>query len=306
MTKNKQLDELIAQLEAQMNSEKLDDFLGLSPAQMYVLLYGSLKDIEPILSFNRDFDPSLLIGAPVVAQASLLIKLIGEAGEAKATQNGFLPRKIVQALSEPYPVPGYSARSEEYEPGIQALRFAVTACGWMKKKNRKFSLTKKGMQIFERGFTVDHYVVLLQYWLRTYLWSFPDHYPEYRFIQQAAIFSLYILRQEARELMPCRRLADLFLRAFPDSLDMITEELFFGRTRQDQLASIITLRFVQRFAAYFGLVDYRKDRELPFFEREEKAQVVITKLFSEALCWFSTNKPTAERMPDDSDGLIWH
>jgi hypothetical protein len=304
--KRKQIEELLAQFQAQMNSEGRDDFLGLSPDQMHILLYGSLEQIRPILSFNPEFDRALLADVPVVTHVTLLIKLIGEAGEAKATQKGFLPKKIVHALSEPHPLPGYSVQSEEYEPRVLALRHAVTACGWLKKKNRTFSLTKKGQQIFESGFTTYDYIALLQYWLGRYRWSFADRYPECPLVQQAGVFSLYILRQEARELVSSSRVIELFVRAFPCSLDMPLDEILLEQSPQQQLAAIFTLRFLQRFAAYFGLINYSTDLNLSFFARDERSQVVISKLFSEVLCWFDTDKTSSGQMPDDGDGQVWH
>jgi hypothetical protein len=302
----KQIEKLLAQLQAQRNSMGLGDFLGLSPGQMHIILCGSLEDIRPILSFNPEFDKALLADVPVVTHATLLIKLIAEAGEAKATQNGFLPKKIVNVLCEPHPMPVYSVQSEEYEPRVLALRHAVTACGWLKKKNRKFSLTKKGQLIFEKGFTPYDYARLLQYWLRSYRWSFADRYPECPIIQQAAVFSLYILRQEGRELIPSKRIAELFMRAFPTSLDMLRDKIFVERPPEEELAAILRLRFLERFAAYFGLVNYSVDLGLSFFERDERSQVVLTKLFSEVLCWFGDDKLGSGQMPDDGDDQVWH
>jgi hypothetical protein len=302
----KQIEELLAQFQAQKNAKALDDFLGLSPDQMHVIFYGSLEDIKPILSFNPEFDKALLADVPVVTKATLLIRLLGEAGEAKETQNGFLPKKIVNALCEPHPLPGYSVQSEEYKPSVLALRHALTACGWIKKRNRKFSLTKKGQQIFENGFAQNDYITLLQYWLRRYAWSFEDRYPECPLIQQAAVFSLYILHQEARQLIPSTRVAQLFVRAFPMSLDIVRDEIFPERSPEDQLARILRLRLLERFAAYFGLVDYTVDLHLSFPEQDDRSQVVITKLFSEVLHWFSTDKLHSSQMPDESDDTIWN
>lgn len=302
----KQIEELLAQFQAQRNAKALDDFLGLSPDQMQIIFYGSLEDIKPILSFNPEFDKELLADVPVVTKATLLIKLLGEAGEAKETQNGFLPKKIVNALCEPHPLPGYSAQSEEYEPRVLALRHAATACGWIKKRNRKFSLTKKGQQIFEEGVTPYDYITLLEYWLRRYRWSFEDRYPECPLIQQAAFFSLYILHQEARQLIPSARVAQLFVRAFPMSLDIVRDEIFPERSPDEQLTAILRLRFLERFAAYFGLVNYSIDLGLSFFERDDRSQVVITKLFSEVFRWFGNDKLGSGQMPDDGDDQVWH
>ena len=302
----KQIEELLVQLQAQRNAEALDDFLGLSPHQMNLLLYGSLEDIKPIMSFNPEFDQALLADVPVVAKATLLIRLLGEAGEAKETQNGFLPKKIVNALCEPHPLPDYSVQSEEYAPHVLVLRHVVAACGWMKRRNRKFSLTKKGLKIFEQGFTPSDYVMLLEYWLRSYRWSFADHYPECPLIQQAAVFSLYILRQEARKSIPVERVVQHFLRAFPSSLDMLRDELLIEESPEEALAAMLRLRFLERFAAYFGLVDYNLVAHFSMAGRENSSPVVITKLFSEVLHWFPSDKLRFSHSANQSDDKILH
>lgn len=62
------------------------------------------------------------------------------------------------------------------------------------------------------------------------------------------------------------------------------------------LADIIRLRFLDRFASYFGLVEYIVDPRLPYLERGRKSQLKTTQLFSEALCWFSTNQQKSKQM----------
>jgi len=84
----------------QVNSSPIEDFLGLSPEQLFLLLYRPFEELDHILSFDSCFDSGLLDTALVVRGARLLIKLIGEAGEVKATQHGFLPKKILNPVHD--------------------------------------------------------------------------------------------------------------------------------------------------------------------------------------------------------------
>ncbi len=305
--KLKQLQGKINQLQAQVNSEGLEDFLGLSPSQMHALLYSEFDEIEPILCFKSNFDQSLLNNVPIVKKINLLIRLIGEVGEAKATQNGYLPKKIVNALYDfPLTARQFTVPTEDYAPNILALRYAVTDCGWLKKKNRKFSLTKKGQQIFEKGFTSLDYVTLLKYWFKKYNWSFTDGHPECAFVQQAALFSLYMLHQKAKELFPTAHFAELFIQAFPMALVMLPEEKHFPKPAKERLTDIIRLRFLDRFASHFGLVDYVVDENLPYLERDKKSQVKTTNLFSEILCWFSQEKQQSKQILDVAGNDFLH
>jgi len=55
---------------------------------------------------------------------------------------------------------------------------------------------------------------------------------------------------------------------------------------RDRFGSVFRLRFLKRFADYFGLAEYLVDETLPYLERDTKAQVKKTQLFKEAICWF--------------------
>lgn len=292
----------LKQLPNKINSEALDDFLGISPNQMHVLLYGQLDEIQHIMCINSTFDQTLLENVPIVKKVLLLIRSIGELGEAKATQNGNLPKKIVNALYD-FHSTKFSVPSEDYAPNILALRHAVTDCGWLKKRNRRFSLTKEGKQIFEKGFTALNYVTLLKYWLKNYNWSFTDGYPECAIVQQAAIFSLYILRQKAKEFFLTENFVQLFIKAFPMALELLAEDL---KQAEEKLSTILCLRFLDRFASYFGLLDYVVNENLPSFKRDKQSQIRTTKLFAEVFCWFPPEKQNSAKIIKRIENNLLH
>ena len=274
----------------QINNRSIDDFLGLSPGQMDCILYDAVEEKEQILSFNDSFEPGLLENVEAVGKIKLLLNMVGEAGEAKATKNGFLPIKIVNAIGNFNEPEFYHITSEEVADEVRAVRFAATDCGWLKKKNGKFSLTKKGEQIFKNGFTPAHYVTLLKYWIFDYSWSFSDGFPEYPRLQQASLFALYILREKAQEGVPIPELALLFARAFPkicaqNSADPNTSNEPHNR----EFPCIFNLRFIERFAIAFGLVEATKDKP-SYFGRREALEVKTTALFSAVCSWFPADK----------------
>jgi len=282
-------------LEKSVNSEPVDDFLGLSPEQMHKVLYCPLDEMNDIIWFKSSFERSLIEDVPVVKKTTLLIKLLGKAGEAKATQNGYLPKKIVNTICEK-PFDNYTVQSEEYELEVLSLRYTVTDCGWMKKKSGKFSLTKKGKLIFNKGFTNADYITLLKYWMKKFNWSFRDGHSPCPIVQQASVFLLYLLNRKAVELIPAEHITQLFIRAFPIALEEFGSEAMEFKVTQSQkspeelLASILRLRFLERFAQYFGLIDYVIDETLSYFERNENAQVKTTKLFNEVFGFVSPEK----------------
>lgn len=275
------------EIVALYNSRPIDDFLGLSPNQVSTIIYGPLESMQEVVSLNESFNVSLLEDVKVISEIKALISLIGEAGEAKATQNGYLPKKIVNALYKFKSLPGYTVQSEEAAPNVSALRHAATACGWMKKRAGKFSLTKDGRRILDHGFSASHYVSLLSYWLRRFNWSFLDRYSECPSVQQGAVFGLYILHKQANELVPVNHLAKLFMTAFPHATEEIeAETLFFETTREEELRKVFSLRFIKRFAAYFGLISCIPETSSSYVGLPDTTQVKTTPLFSEVLVWF--------------------
>ena len=278
-------------LKDEINARPIDDFLGLSPNQIHLLLYYPFEDFEHILTFDSSFDEALLKDVPVVDKTTLLIKLIGGAGEVKATKNGNLPLKIVNALYDnPFPDTRHTAPSEDYALDVLALRLTVMRLGWIKKRNQRYSLTRKGQQIFDEGFTPHHYIILLQYWLRRYNWSFTDGYRGCQIVQAAALFSLWVLHRKAREHLAIKSFIDAFIRGFPMAVEEAIPIEFANITATDELSSVIDLRFIERFAQYFGLIECTADENFFSWERIEKAQIRITPLFDAALRWFPPEK----------------
>lgn len=269
------------------NSLPLDDFLGLSPKQMHDVLYSP----HHIVCLKDTFDQTLLSEAPIVQKTELLLKLIGEAGEAKATKNGYLPKKIVNALYDFHPGYRFTVPTETYSLKVLALRHAITDCGWMKKRAGKFSLTKKGEHVFDRGFSPTDYIVLLKYWMTRYSWGFTDSYPSCPFIQQAVIFSLYLLHKMADKSVVAADVTQTFVRAFPyASQEFAKDPYFHNAPAKETFAEIFRLRFLNRFAAYFGLIDYLVKEKHRYLEKDKNVQIKTTKLFSEVFCWLSPDK----------------
>jgi hypothetical protein len=291
----------IEDLENLINSQPLDDFLGLSPNQMYKIFYFTLEELKDIIWFKSSFDQKLLDEVPVVKKTVKLLQLIGEKGEVKATEKGFLPMKMVNALIDK-PFDNFTVQSEEYASEVLALRKVITSCGWIKKKSKKFSLTKKGEVILDKGFMISDYLTLLRYWLTKHNWAFTDLLPDCTVIQESSVFLLYMLNRLASERIPAERIFQSFIRAFPFVLDDLkSKSTNRHQTLDEELRHIFNTRFIVRVAEYFGLVHRYTDDKLSYFERDEKAEIKITKLFTEMLGFISPEKVIAFRKIDFND-----
>ena len=149
-------------------------------------------------------------------------------------------------------------------------------CGWIKKRNQKFYLTEKGKILNGKGFGPDDFHHLFETYTRKFNWASRDFYPEFQIIQQAFLFSCYILYVKAKTGVGANELSTYFIQAFPaaikpDERDLASEEPL-------ELAQYcFYVRFIERFCEYFGLVTIEKKekrslrldyliRTTPFFD----------------------------------------
>jgi hypothetical protein len=281
-------------ISAQQNALPLADFLGLSPTELHELLYSPLDNLSSIIILNSTFNTELLENVPLILKGMVIIKMLSEAGEVKATQNGFLPKKIVNAVYNTAPDPffhhEFEVPSEERFPSILALRYNLVDCGWVKLRNRKFSLTKTGSKLAEKGFSSEDYVKLLVHRLMKHNWAFEAGNPEILFIQTSALFLLFILFQQGNQLFNLQDLTRIYLRAFPSVLEDIPDEFVYTRTKEEFLELILKYRFIRHLAHNCGLIEFLLDDSLPPYEREEAAKYRTTELFKQVVKFSPRNQ----------------
>ena len=274
-------------ISAQQNAQPLADFLGLSPTEVRDLLYSPLDKLTSILILNSTFNSELLDNVPLILKGMVIIKMLSEAGEVKATQNGFLPKKIVNAVYNTAPDPffhhEFEVQSEERFPSILALRYNLVDCGWVKFRNRKFSLTKTGAKLAEKGFRPEDYVKLLIHRLMKHNWAFEAGNPEILFIQTSALFLLFILFQQGNQLFNLQDLTRIYLRAFPSVLEDIPDKFVYTRTKEEFLELELKHRFIRHLAINCGLIEYLVDDSLTLYEREKAPKYRTTELFKQVV-----------------------
>jgi len=112
--------------------------------------------------------------------------------------------------------------------------------GWIKKEKRYFKLTARGKKALKDGFSGQHYIRLLRTFALKFNWA---------------------LHKKARNFIEDISLSPYFVRAFPG----IFKE--FGPKKSEveaikeyyrQVSRCFSVRFLERFCAYFGLIEARK------------------------------------------------
>ena len=257
---------------------------------MFPITHLHPKTFRQIFRLNPDFDSELLKDVPVVKDLISLLRILADAGEARATQNGNLPVKIVNKLyikqmgnNRPFL---RKIQSEEYVPDILSLRVNAINCGWIKKRKNKFSLTKKGEVILKNGITRSNYLYLINHFMFKFNWSYPDGWDHCKIIQQAVVFELYILHNKARDSLDEREFANLFLKAFPFAPEEVDDEYCNDEQKPRVLAGYLESRFLKRFCEQFGLIKID-----PKYEYDDDYGIInnfkTTKLFNDLFLWFS-------------------
>lgn len=242
------------------NAEPKSEFLGLSPQQMHRMMYRPFDETSDIVTLNENLSDEKILEIPIVKEAVYFLRRLGELQPLKATAKGNLPRAFACQIHDRFPEDPefhYPIVSEEGDMKLLALRHILDMCGWIKKRNQKFYLTQKGNILNRKGFSPDDFHHLFQTYTQKFNWASRDLYPELGIIQQAFLFSCYILYKKAKTYVSANELSTHFIQAFPAVLN--TEERYLSSEESyDLLQYSFYIRFIERFCEYFGLVTIEK------------------------------------------------
>ncbi len=268
---------------ARKNAEPIPEFLGFSPEQMYRVLHQPFSEVPDILTFNRNLSKEDLLDAPIVKETMTFLKRLSELQPLKATSKGNLPQAFAREMHQKFSEPSrydFTIRSEEEDRKLSALRHLLEMMGWIKKRNKKFSLTQKGERVAQNGLSGDDFCKLLETYARRFNWAFRDLYPPFEIIQEGFLFSCYLLKEKAKRYIPAHELSNYFIQAFPTVVEEVRGISCWEP--EEEVSRTFSLRFIERFCEYFGFV---------MIQREEgsyngyKNFVKTTPLFEKMFLW---------------------
>jgi len=245
---------------AKKNAEPKPEFLGLSPEQMHRLLYRAFEETSDIVTLNRNLSSEKILEVPIVKEAVYFLKRLGELQPLKATAKGNLPRAFAREIHDRFPEHPefpWPIMSEKDDMKLSSLRHILDICGWIKKRNQKFYLTKRGQVLNDKGFGPDDFHHLFQTYTQEFNWASIDLYPELEIIQQAFLFSCYILHIKAKTCTSANELSAYFIQAFPAVINIEERDLSSEESKELAQHSFY-VRFIERFCEYFGLVTIEK------------------------------------------------
>jgi len=266
------------------NREPVPEFLGLSPEQMYRLLYRPLRDTSDIVILNKNLSKEELSHIPVVKEIVYFLRRLGESQPLRATVKGNLPRAFAQELHETFADPrrsDYPIMSEEEDWKLIALRHILTMCGWIKKNKQRFDLTRAGKKLVDNGFGSEDFFHLLETYMLEFNWASRDSYPELYLIQQSVLFSCYLLHLKAKAYIHADELGKYFTETFPTVLNQVAGNSY--TTPEQLVGSAFSNRFIEAFCEYFGFATIRREEKEKSWKVDRFVQT--TPLFEEIFQW---------------------
>lgn len=262
------------------NQATIDDFLGLSSSQVHHLLNnGDNPSDFYVISEALSTQPS----APVL----YLVDAIAEAVEAtqgkglKATATGKLPQKLCQSVFLEYRKPWLGTmiynfakvHKEDDFLALQVARLLMQITGLLRKTKGQFHLTQKYKKLSAKDGNKRIFSVLFKAYCFEFNWAYCDRYSDMPFVQQSALFSLYMLSAMGHVKQAESVYADTFLQAFPiASREVEFENQYISADKET--GHCYTLRVTHRFCWFMGLVSV----ELPEGQNGLRSDKLIKKL----------------------------
>ncbi|MBE3124886.1 MAG: SEC-C domain-containing protein [Acidobacteria bacterium] len=250
------------------NAEPNPDFLGLSSDQIRRLIDFPFQSTDDLVRLNDSFGQNDMAGIPVVDNAVRFLRAMAEVEPLKATAAGNLARDFAKRLFDDIEQSDWKKyinfRSETDSMTVHSLRLILTMGGWLKKEKGWFRLTRKGRKSVEAGFSAADYLDLFRTFTQKFNWGFQDGYPGLEIIQRAFLFSLLLVHKKGGEFLENYRLGPYFVRAFPLAL---AESERFPCDPYERISRCFSLRFLERFCAYFGLIETKSLGEGPLDRR---------------------------------------
>ncbi|NOQ52929.1 MAG: hypothetical protein GQ578_12040 [Desulfuromonadaceae bacterium] len=244
----------------QRNQAPRVDFSGLSPEQMTRFLHYPFDSPE-LVAFTDSIvgEPT----APILTLFGLLVEAIGEQG-LKPTANGNLPRNFCREAALSYwgeevhreRIRHSNINKEEDFFDLHVTRLVAELAGLIRKYRGKFILSRDCRRLLDEQGMAGIFPRLLRAYAQKFNWAYRDGYPDLGFVQQAFLFTLYLLHRHGNNWKPHTFYAGSFLRAFPRVLDEVPAVSY--RTPEETVRSCYTHRTLECFVGFFGLAEVEK------------------------------------------------
>ena len=224
---------------------------------MYNFLYVPFDSTEIVIFSDNFPNPP---EARAFALVSLLADACGDKG-LKATAKGYLPalfcwEAAIASLGEEgcrEMTFGSEVRKELDFYELHVVRLVAQMAGLIRKYRGRFLRTKKCEKYLSPPNNGKLYLELFTAYTRKFNWGYSDRYEDLNIIQEAFLFSLFLIHRFGDEFRCSTFYGEKFLQAFPTALDQVGDPVY--GSKEEQLKRCYSLRTMERFAHFFGLIE---------------------------------------------------
>jgi hypothetical protein len=236
-------------LSEKYNNSPLDDFSGLSPKQMYNLLYDFENNELITFSQSKEMNDEI----PILRLISSLISKIDLEKGIRLTPAGYLPVKVVKEIYSEKIIEdsaienGISKLSKEFDSeSIHLTKIISNLSGITRKANNRLFVTKKGKKFLESD---NNLKLVLSTWGLKFNLGYLDGYENELIGQLGFGFSLFLLFKYGNTEREIKFYSDKYFKAFPNM-----------GINNDQNSNCYRVRMFERFLKYFGIIEIRGNR----------------------------------------------
>jgi hypothetical protein len=252
------------------------ELCGLSPNQVGRLLEDDWSG-EGAIRIETTLPLETLESSVVLANARLLLDVVEERGEVKATAAGNLPRIVVEETRDRLLLPtGYPrrwmdrARNEEDVRPLHMSRLLLELAGLLKRRKGVFSATRRGRELLSPARAGELQALLFRTFFRTLNLAYLDGLPAVPELQHGIGASIHLFGRTARQWRTREEVAAAAL--LPFVLRAI------AATARDDAGALVERRLLMPLTD-FGLAECRESprpgaylpdrhyRRTPLFER---------------------------------------
>ncbi|HEK0448988.1 TPA: SEC-C domain-containing protein [Proteus mirabilis] len=244
-----------------INHQPLDDFCGLSPAQMSNWLYAPLDQLSNVnLHIPNDLNHS-----PVLRYLALILDYaVQQGGSFKTTTRGNLPSNLVKQANElltELPISKFNRLRclNEFEGSnegkfnaLHYTRILAELAGILISKKSRFEITPYTQQQYRNEGIRAFFFPMLTAATTQFNWGYFDSFDEHVDLRQFWLFMTWRLHAHAS----IDKLIDEVCIAFPDLLTQFSQQDYF--TPREQLTLCIKSRFLSRFLEFWGFITFEQ------------------------------------------------
>lgn len=231
---------------------------GLSPTAVHQLLRADWESAESAIRLNEFVMLGELESSRMLHSARLVLVMLAERGSVKATPKGNLPRTFVNEFRErmhapdavqEWGLPAPQVANEEDLSALRLPRILLELAGLIKRRNGRFSRTRRGDQLASEDRAGALFVALVRTHFRRLDLEYLDGIGPAPAFQHGIGYTVYQFGRVAAEWRSASELRDALV--LPGIRDELPIDPYF-----DVTALMLETRFLRPLEA-FGLAEAR-------------------------------------------------